>query len=80
MKVICIDSKDNGYGDCNELVEGNEYIVTDSWIGRYSQNPYYSLLGFNCIRGERGYQQYRFIPLSEIDELELVNEKEIKYT
>jgi hypothetical protein len=67
MRVICID--DSG---C-DLKEGHDYNVT--------QSPYasdmYTVYGFEIFDGWfAGYYKHRFIPLSNIDELELVNKKE----
>ena len=76
MKVICVNNKNLGFGDCPELTEGKEYKVTDVWSGRWSGIEYYSINGFNCVKGEEGFHSVRFIPLSEIDEMELLKERE----
>lgn len=73
MKVICINNKPiNGFKNKNlsHLTEGETYIVTKKYLtasGRYN----YHLQEVNYF-----YSQVRFIPCSDIDEKELVNQKE----
>jgi len=71
MRVICIDNK---YQE-KFLTDGQEYTV----VGVHSDSGYYKLqeIPINKFTGaEAGFNPKRFIPLSNIDELELVNKKE----
>lgn len=74
MRVICIDNSDMGLGKCPELTEGAEYTAIQCDV--YPQN--YQLLEvlFDPADGiSVSYNKCRFIPLSEIDEKDLVNKK-----
>jgi hypothetical protein len=65
MKVICIDARETSL-----LEEGKVYDATE---GDPSINlPNYFIYGINHPLPY--YAKLRFIPLSEIDEMELVNE------
>lgn len=69
MKVICIDNK-----GAEELTEGNDYIVEQFLLSVFDL-PMYYLIGFNRLNaaGSRyGYDVNRFVPLSEIDEMEFI--------
>lgn len=84
MRVLCINGFNVGYigklsvtgqkwvATSNDIViEGEVYTVTDTWP--YEGKLFYELAERppECV-----YLSTRFIPLSNIDELELVNEKE----
>lgn len=77
MKVICIDGekpRPKEYKGFIPLVNGDTYEVIDHYIGRYTDGS-----GVQCyiLRGiDWGYEVDRFIPLSEIDELELAAQRE----
>lgn len=77
MKVICIDAKyDNkSSGSSGCLVEGNVYTVVGESLGR--GNGIFEL-GYVLKEGKDGwvYQKRRFIPLSTIDETELLQERQ----
>lgn len=77
MRVICIDSSKREYSDnsSKDICEGVVYTVTDSWLGVITKKPYYSIHGFDCIKGIKGFRQDRFIPCSEQDEMGLVLEE-----
>lgn len=68
MQVICI----NAFGDwSNQLKEGGNYTVIgndcdEGYILREIKHPMSSL--------EYGFKKHRFIPLSSIDETEMVRE------
>ena len=80
MKVLCIDGVVKGLKGVTgrkaekheEIYEGDVYTAIDEVVA-YNGEEGYILL-------ERGpfasYRKRRFIPLSEIDETELVNQKE----
>jgi hypothetical protein len=72
MKVICIDGSKRSYSekDGQDVKEGVIYEVTDSWNGIFTNQPYYSLAGFDCIKRFKGFRQDRFAPLSDINETE----------
>lgn len=83
MKVICINSEDDPTSEkpC-DLIEGDSYTVIDYCELSYGKDgiienrPTYIL----AERDKRyGYCVKRFIPLSGIDELKLVNNKEEVY-
>lgn len=74
MKVICIDASDGIYNVASLLLrEGSQYNVTE-----YNETTYWvEGITFNPRTGKRiVFVKNRFIPLSEIDELELVNTNE----
>lgn len=78
MKVVCIDAESRL--DCPpcDLVEGDIYTVIDTM--HFSQNKYGRIQEHAVyILSERtidfGYGVERFIPLSDLDEIELVTEE-----
>lgn len=88
MRVFCINSdgwiekKKNLFGfgwarwvDC----DGPTYGDTCNVVGSYWDEGllYYLLLEWPAQHTEDGFLADEFIPLSEIDELELVNEKQL---
>lgn len=83
MRVICIDAKSHPDAiDVCDLVEGESYTVIDcipkslNKFGLIEDRPVYILQE----KDHRfGYCCSRFIPLSDIDELELINEKQEVY-
>lgn len=75
MKVICIDDKNavDGSGDIPELKEGAEYEVAQCLFN----DGCYAVQGISLQFGgylNNSYLKSRFIPLSEIDETEMVRE------
>lgn len=80
MKVMCIDSKP-AYGfititDDEPLKEGSIYEVEVEFVGIVSKAPYYGLKGYNWEIGVKGHLRRRFIPLSDIDETEMIRERQ----
>ena len=75
MKVICVDNKDFDGSLIPVLNIGSEYTVVFKGVDvRQPENGnYYKLAEIN---NGQCYHESLFAPLSEIDELELVNEKE----
>ena len=74
MKVICIDDKPRLGCHC-EVKEGDQYTVVATFIGKWSGREYYGLAEFpDFIEGEKGFHADRFIPLSSIDETEMIRE------
>lgn len=74
MKVICIQDKWRtflGPSTTPDPKFGEICTVSKSWVN--IGVPVYNLLEYSHQIG--GYCQSCFIPLSEIDEMELVNEK-----
>jgi len=71
MKVICIDNKP----DCPELVEGEVYTArqSDAFADSYKlrECPYDPIDGVIT-----SYRKERFIPLSQIDEMELLEQRQ----
>lgn len=70
MRVLCIDGKWEGpakppFPKENEVYEA---VATHKYMG----DDYYSLIGYKFW-----YETVAFLPLSEIDELVLVNNKEL---
>jgi len=80
MKVICIDSKPAiGFiqtMDDDPLKEGCIYEVEVEFVGVVSKAPYYGLKGYNWEIGVKGHLRRRFIPISDIDETELIRERQ----
>lgn len=74
MKVICIDGKRKHVLTTYDLPEGIPLDVYDS-----DQNGYYIVKGYEIdVDGILTYwNKNRFIPLSEIDETELIKEREL---
>jgi hypothetical protein len=76
MKMICINNKplpttpDEYLSDLNLIKEGDTYIVT--WV---LPSDGYLLKDVNC-NNPAGFNPTRFVEISDIDELELVNQKE----
>lgn len=74
MKVICIDNK-FGIGSrrevLTELIEGTVYTVKE-------ETEECGYLGYHLVEVDsflrKGYLQKRFIPVSEIDETEMIRE------
>jgi hypothetical protein len=77
MKVICINNKPLHYShtDLHNLVEGKIYEVLRETKGTLFLG--YELKNVPCSN-HLGYRRERFIPLSEIDEMKLVNSNTIK--
>lgn len=70
MKVICIDATPRIYPTCN-LKEGERYTVQRESSCRHG----YILKEIKSPHNYEGsYWKDRFIPLSEIDEMQLINE------
>jgi predicted RNA-binding protein with TRAM domain len=84
MRVLCIDSKVRP-NSCNHnllhlINEGEEYEVYDTRLGKGTDGIIgivYYLVGIN--ERPNGFNANRFIPISDIDETELVNEREEVY-
>lgn len=78
MKVICIDDtiRPNEFEEGPNIKEGCDYTVVNQCIGydkKWNAGPCYELLetGTHWL-----YDVDRFIPLSNIDETEMIREKE----
>lgn len=79
MKVICVNNgpmigRDGDVSSCKELIEGKVYNVNDS---KYNSDAY-EVDGHRFCPEVGGYVDYyksRFIPLSEIDETELAEQR-----
>jgi hypothetical protein len=75
MKVICIDA--SGFIYCKPLTEGAIYdviqsdVYPDSWIVKGFEK---SIGGNNA-----SYKKIRFIPLSNIDEMEIIKQRQTQY-
>lgn len=80
FKVICIDNKNIGrsLNEYNKLLkEGAIYTVIGEIVGQRSDNKNefgYVLEEFKYLY--TAFIKDRFIPLSEIDETEMINQKE----
>lgn len=72
MKVICIDASDKGIGK-PPFSEGEILSATQS----HHPDDYY-ILEYKEFNGVCGWQKSRFIPLSEIDEMELTKQRELQ--
>lgn len=78
MKVICID----GAKKSDDFTVGGEYYPIENCIYEVSQHHYwddcYDINEFPpSINGKRvGYRKIRFVPLSNIDEMELLEQRE----
>lgn len=70
MKVICIDASPNRFGDECPLIEGKKYTKIREVKGPETGTIHYIIKEFK----NQGFGAFRFIPLSDIDETELVNE------
>ncbi len=79
MRVICIDAKPRKYTNgIMDISEGEIYEVEKTLLSNMG-NMMHLLVGHYDYTnyGERiGYAADRFIPLSNIDELQLTNSKE----
>lgn len=83
MKIICINAENDPTSEMPcDLIEGDIYTAVDYYELSYGKDmvienrPTYIL----AERDKRyGYCVKRFIPLSDIDETELVNEKKEAY-
>lgn len=82
MRVMCIDgvkagTEDliSGYKatDANVIIEGETYTVVGTMV--YKGVTGYALAG---MPPSNFYKSSRFAPLSEIDEMELVNSQELQ--
>ena len=74
MRVICIDAKPKEGCVC-DLTEGDNYEV----VGEASCGCCWKLL-YDNVEAYPSYKKSRFIPLSSIDETEMVREIEIQVT
>ncbi len=77
MQVICIDAAPDPFDyETGKLKEGNIYSVLFEAISRGTDGtltPAYALVEF----GDKvGFEKRRFAPLSNIDETELIKERE----
>jgi hypothetical protein len=82
MKVMCIDdSKGKRFGYTPTFKVGDILeVVATKQEGYYT---YYLLKGHERVKEKSGntyWNERRFAPLSEIDEMELVNERELQTT
>lgn len=84
MKVLCVDNKPRPcsvYPDIlNKISEGESYEVYDEGLGKGADGTIevvYFLVWINAR--PHGLAASRFVPLSDIDETELVNTKEEVY-
>lgn len=72
MKVICIDDVPRSYSiDCPSgfnIKEGDVYTVIDEWIAERTGKLLYEL---EEDTDHYGFEADRFIPLSNIDEMDL---------
>ena len=80
FRVMCIDNKtiwhSNGTHSTGEgLIEGEIYTVADDtiYIHLNNEKECYLIVEFNHLKLIR-----RFIPVSDIDEIELINSKEVE--
>lgn len=79
MKVICVNaSKSNDYviKASKALIEGNVYTVVRECMGKNRFGnfiPAYEILEYG---NEGVWERFRFIPLSTIDETELLQERQ----
>lgn len=80
MKVICIDDR-KWHSNSRCPVFGEVCTVEKSFISPVSETPVYSFYEYPTVPPHvlRCFAQKFFIPLSEIDETELVNVKEDVY-
>jgi predicted ATPase len=69
MKVLCIDAKP--IRCIVDIVEGEGYTVID--LERFQNKDYYVL---DEIEKPNSFRKDRFIPLSDIDETEIVKQRE----
>lgn len=77
MRVMCIDdTKWDNKSRCP--VFGEICTIEKSFISPFSGNPVYSFVEYPVAPPQifRCFYQKYFVPLSDIDETELVNEKE----
>jgi hypothetical protein len=77
MRVICIDNRDGKWGVASKLLkEGEIYTAIDC----STDNTCYRIYEIPVDPSDNitiFFKKYRFIPLSEIDEKELVKEREL---
>ncbi len=73
MRVICVDATGIG-NSCEPLVEGLPYTAIDEL--EVDGKNYYELQEYKMNNGKRCiWSTWRFIPCSDIDETELINER-----
>ena len=75
MKVLCIDNSDGPFKVASILlVEGNIYTVT----GTEGESYFLAEIKINPKTGNKiTFGKRRFIPISNIDEKELIKEREL---
>ncbi len=84
MRVICIDAGykarcDGSIGCAEALVEGRIYTAIREAVSLYGTRGYILLEVKSTYSFDGAYRADRFIPLSSIDETEMVREKESEY-
>jgi hypothetical protein len=84
MKVICIDAGnkkrgDGSIGDATELIEGAVYTVVDETMSQYGTYGFLLKEVKSTYHDEGYFRSDRFVPLSDIDEMELVENNKEKY-
>lgn len=84
FKVICVDNKIRNYSHSGDILsrikEGSIYEVYDERLGRGTDGTIelvYYLTGIN--ERPKGLAANRFIKISDIDEIQLVNNKQKEY-
>jgi len=71
MIVICIDASDQDTECPLQVKEGNHYTVTGE--GTFYGTPYYNFSGVDDVWG---FRKSCYIPLSTIDETELLHNRQ----
>lgn len=85
MKVICIDAKPTNPKSWCQLNEGAVYEgeLTNGHCGEPSYDLGHELLPTRCpcgcVNNSALYRASRFIPISTIDEMELLEQRQTQY-
>lgn len=80
FKVICIDASNQSYDGTPNVVEGNIYTVVGETVTEQSYILSELSRGVVSSGNIGGFKKSRFIPLSQIDETELLQQREVLIT
>ena len=79
MKVICVDASNQSYDGTPNVVEGDIYTVIGETVSKQSYILSELSRGVASSGNIGGFKKSRFIPLSSIDETELLRERESEF-
>lgn len=82
MKVLCINATplESAFIDpsCDKVKEGQVYTVFKEVVGMYEDGSTVDCYLLEEKSKDQGFEKFRFIPLSDIDEMEYYKQKQLQ--